>query len=53
MSSDSADEGEFSHYAYMVLRIFPSFPKNHGGLCQHAITNDNCMLGDRVGPSTL
>jgi hypothetical protein len=25
MSSDSTDEGEVSHYAYLVLRIFPPF----------------------------
>jgi hypothetical protein len=26
MSSDSTDEGEVPHYAYMVLRIFPLLP---------------------------
>ena len=26
MSSDSADEGEVLHYAYLVLRIFPPLP---------------------------
>jgi hypothetical protein len=26
MSSDSIDEGEVPHYAYLVLRIFPPFP---------------------------
>ena len=26
MSSDSTDEGELLHYAYLVLKIFPPFP---------------------------
>ena len=26
MSSDSTDEGEVQHYAYMVLRTFPPSP---------------------------
>jgi hypothetical protein len=26
MSSDSIDEGEVPHYAYLVLRIFPQVP---------------------------
>ena len=26
MSSDSTDEGEVSHYAYLLIRIFPPVP---------------------------
>ena len=45
MSSDSTDEGEVSHYAYMVLRMFPPFPT------KIAEIKDIFLPGGRVGPS--
>jgi hypothetical protein len=30
MSSDSTDEGEVPHYAYLVIRIFPPFTTEIG-----------------------
>ena len=48
MSSDSIDEGEVPHYAYLVLRIFPLFPTKIAVLCHHAETNDIVLSGGRV-----
>jgi hypothetical protein len=51
MSSDSIEESETSHYAYLVPRVFPPFPTKNAILCHHAKTNDICLPGGRVGPS--
>ncbi len=53
MSSESTDEGEVPHYAYLVLRIFPTFPIEITFLCHHAETNDVFLPGGRVGLSPL
>jgi hypothetical protein len=53
MSSDSTDEGEVFHYAYLVLRIFPLFPTKIVVLCHQAKTYDIFLRGGRVGPSPL
>jgi len=53
MSSDSNDEGEIPHFAYLVLRVFPPFPTKIAVLCHHAETNDIFLLGGRVRPSTI
>jgi hypothetical protein len=53
MSSESTDEGEVPHYAYLVLRIFPPFPTEIAVLCHHAETNDIFLPGGRVGLSPL
>jgi hypothetical protein len=53
MSSDSTDEVEVPHYAYLVLRIFPPFPTEIAILCHHSETNDIILSGGRVGPSPL
>ena len=51
MSSDSTNEGEVPHYAYLVLRTFPPFPMEIAILCHHAETNYIFLPGGRVGPS--
>ena len=51
MSSDSTEEAETSHYAYLVLRVFPPFPTEIEILCHHSETNDIFLPGGRVGPS--
>ena len=51
MSSDSTDEGKFSLYAYVVLRIFPPFPTKIVILRHRAETNDMFLPCGRVGPS--
>ncbi len=53
MSSESTDEGEVPHYAYLVLRIFPPFPTKIAVLCHHAETNDIFLPGGLVGFSPL
>ena len=53
MYSDSIDEGEVPHYAYLVLRIFPLSPTEIAVLCHHAKTNDVFLPGGRVGPSSF
>ncbi len=53
MSSESTEEGEVPHYAYLVLRIFPPFPTEIAVLCHHAETNDVFLLGGLVGLSPL
>ena len=53
MSSDSTNEGGVSHYAYLVLIIFPPFPTEIALLCHHAETNDIFLPGGRVGLSFL
>ena len=50
MSSNSKDEGEVPHYAYMVLRLFPPFTTEIALLYHHAITNDIFLHGGRVDP---
>ena len=50
MSSNSTDDSEVPHYAYLVLRIFLTFPTKIGVLCHHAETNDVFMHGGRVEP---
>ena len=47
LSSDSRDEGEAPHYAYLVLRIFPPFPTVVAVLYHHAKTNDIFSPGGR------
>jgi len=51
MSSDSTEESETSHFAYLVLRVYPPFPTEFAVLCHHAETNDIFLPGGRVGPS--
>jgi len=51
MSSDSTEEAETPHYAYLVLRVFPPFPTKNAILCHHAETNDIFLPYGRVGPS--
>jgi hypothetical protein len=51
MSSGSKNEGEVSHYAYLVLINFPPFPTEISKLCNHAKTNDIFLPDSRVGPS--
>ena len=53
MSSDSTEEAEIPHFAYLVLRVVPPYPKEIAVLCHHAETNDTFLPGGRVGPSTL
>ncbi len=53
MSSESTDEGEVPHCAYLLLRIFPPFPTEITALCHHAETNDIFLPGGRVGLSPL
>jgi hypothetical protein len=51
MSSDSIEEAETPHFAYLVLRVVPPFPKEIAVLCHHAETNDIFLPDGRVGPS--
>jgi len=51
ISSDSIDEGEVPHYAYLVLRKFPPFPTEIAVLCHHAESNVIFLPGGRVEPS--
>ena len=51
MSSDSIDEGEIPHFAYLVLRVFQPSPTKIAVLCNHAETNYIFLPGGRVGPS--
>ena len=51
ISSDSIEEAETPHFAYLVLRVFPPFPIEIAILCHYAQTNDIFMPGDRVGHS--
>ena len=51
MSSDSIDEGEIPHCAYLMLRILPPFSIEISIHCHHAETNDIFLPGGRVGPS--
>ncbi len=53
MSSDSTDEMETPHFAYLVLRVFPPFPTKISVLCHHAVTNDVFLPDGRVGPSPI
>ena len=53
MSSDSTEEEETPHFPYLVLTVFPPFPTNIAVLCHHAETNDICLPGGRVGPSSF
>ena len=53
MYSDSTDEMETPHFAYLVLRVFPPFPTEIVVICHHAKTNDIFLLGGCVGPSPL
>ena len=53
MSSDSTEEAEISHFAYLVLRIVPSFPTKIVVLCHHTETNNIFLPDGRVGPSPL
>jgi hypothetical protein len=51
MSSDSTEEAEIPHFAYLVLRVVPPFPTEIAILYHHAKTNDIFLLGGHVGPS--
>ncbi len=51
MSSYSIEEAETSHFAYLVLRVYPPFPTKIAILCHHAKTNEIFLHGGRVGPS--
>ena len=51
MSSDSTEEAETSHFAYLVFIVFPPFPTEIAVLCHHAETNDIFLPGGLVGPS--
>ena len=53
MSSDSTEEGETPHFAYLVLRVFPPFPTKIALLCHHAATNVIFLSGGCVGSSPL
>ena len=56
MSSDSNEEAEISHFAYLVLRVVPPYPTKiamQNCQCHHAETNDIFLPGGRVGPSPL
>jgi hypothetical protein len=53
MSSDSTEEAEVPHFAYLVLRVVPPFPTKNVVICHHAKTNDMFLPGGRVGPSPL
>ncbi len=53
MSSDSTDEMETPHFAYLVLRVFPPFPTEIGVLCHHTKTHDIFLPGGRVGLSPI
>ena len=51
ISSDSTEEAETSHFAYLVLRFYPPFPTEIAVLCHHAKSNDIFLHGGRVGHS--
>ncbi len=51
ISSDTIEEAESPHFAYLALRVFLPFPTKIVVLCHHAETNDICLPGGRVGPS--
>ena len=51
MSSDSIEEAETPHFAYLVHRFFPPFPTKTSLLCHHAETNYVFLYGGPVGPS--
>ena len=53
MSSDSTEEATISHFAYLVLTVFPPFPREIALLCHHAETNTIFLPGGRVGHSPL
>ena len=53
MSSDSTDEGEVPHYAYLVLRIFTPFPNEIAVICHRAETKYIFLPGGRVGPRPI
>ena len=53
MSSDSTEEAEIPHFAYLVLRVVPPFPTKVVVLCHHAETSDIFLPGGRFGPSPL
>jgi hypothetical protein len=51
MSSDTTEETEIPHFAYLVLRVVPPYPTEISILCHHAETNDIFLPGGRVKPS--
>ena len=51
MSSDSTNEGEDPHYAYLLLIMFPLLPIEIAVICHQAKTNDVFLTSGRVGPS--
>ena len=53
MSSDTTEETEVPHFAYLVLRVIPPYPTEIAILCHHAETNDIFLPGGRVKPSPL
>ncbi len=53
MSSETTDEMETPHFAYLVLRVYPPFSTKIVLLCHHAETNDVFLPGDRVEPSPI
>ena len=53
MSSDTTEETEIPHFAYLVLRVVPPYPTKNDVLCHHAKTNDIFLPGGRAGPSPL
>ena len=53
MSSDSTEEAEIPHFAYLVPRVVPPFPTEIVVLWHHAETNDIFLPDGHVGPSPL
>ena len=53
ISSNSTDEGEVPHSAYLVLRIVSQFSTKIAVLCHHAKINDLFSHGGRAGPSSF
>jgi hypothetical protein len=53
MYSDSTDEQDIPHFAYLVLRVFPPFPPKIAVLCHHAETKDIFLPSGRVRSSPI
>jgi hypothetical protein len=51
MSSDSTNDGEVPHYAYLLLTYFPPFPTEIAVLCHYVKTNYIILPCGHVGPS--
>jgi hypothetical protein len=48
MSSNSTEAVELHHYAYLIIRIYPPFPREISLLCHYGETNDVFFLGGMV-----